>query len=67
MSETLEICPACSSDGTLTRVPSTPVALLNYGQKQNQETGNLVKEYIEENKKSLKKMKEESKKEMKNE
>jgi len=67
MSKTLQVCPACELEDTLTRVPSTPVALLNQGQQIEPETGNLVKEFIEENKKSLKKMKEEGRKEMNSE
>ena len=67
MSKTLQVCPACEIEEALTRVPSTPVALLKQGQQMKPETGNLVKEYIEENKESLKKMKKEARKEMNNE
>jgi len=66
MSKTLQVCPTCEFEDALTRVPSTPVSLLIKGEHAEPETGNLVKEFIEENKESLKKMKEEARKEMKN-
>ena len=63
MSETLNTCPACEFEDALTRVPSTPVSLLNKGQDIDPQAGDIVKEYIEDNKQSLKEMKNELRKE----
>lgn len=65
MSETLNACPTCEFEDALTRVPSTPVSLLNKGQDIEPQAGDIVKEYIEDNKQSLKEMKHELKKEYK--
>ena len=56
MTERLEECKLCEYQGVLTRIPQ----LTNIGRKQEQgerSTGSLVKEYIEENKRILKKEK----------
>ena len=52
MTERLEDCKVCGSEGVLIRIPQ----LTNIVRKQEQgerETGSLVKEYIEENKEIL--------------
>ena len=67
MSKTLQVCPACNSEDALARVPSTPVSLLNQEQQIEPEIGNIVKEFIEENKKSLQRLKDESSEEITNE
>jgi len=56
MTERLEDCEVCDNLGVLTRIPQ----LTNIVRKQEQNQradGSLVKEYIEENKKILKKEK----------
>ena len=58
MTERLEECKFCEYQGVLTRIPQ----LTNIVRKQEQDdrkTGSLVKEYIEENKRILKKEKKE--------
>ena len=53
MTERLTDCEVCNNKGVLTRIPQ----LTNIVRKQEQgkkETGSLVKEFIEENKKILK-------------
>ena len=51
ITERLEDCKFCNSEGVLTRIPQ----LTNIIKKaeREKETGSLVKEYIEENKKIL--------------
>tara|TARA_R100000030_G_scaffold90168_1_gene74694 strand:- start:152 stop:346 length:195 start_codon:yes stop_codon:yes gene_type:complete len=54
MTERLTDCKVCDNEGVLTRIPQ----LTNIVRKQEQgekKTGSLVKEYIEENKRILKK------------
>ena len=53
MTERLEDCEACDNKQVLTRIPQ----LTNFVRKESkdsQQTGDLVKEYIEENKRILK-------------
>ena len=58
ITERLEDCKVCNNEGVLIRIPQ----LTNIVKKEEQgerETGSLVKEYIEENKKILRQEKKE--------
>ena len=60
MSETLERCEECGSEGFLKKLPVFPVNVKN--KKGQKKVGEVVKTHIEETKVDIKKQKEELKK-----
>ncbi len=52
MTERLEDCKVCGSEGVLTRIPQL-TTIVRKQEQGERETGSLVKEYIEENKEIL--------------
>ena len=57
--EKLTDCEECKAPDTLKRIPSLPVVFNNNSTEQGQETGTLVKEYIEETRGELEQEKKE--------
>ena len=53
ITERLEDCKVCGNEGVLTRIPQLTNIVKKHEQGER-ETGSLVKEYIEENKRILK-------------
>ena len=53
ITERLEDCKVCNNQGVLIRIPQL-TTVVRKQQEEERETGSLVKEYIEENKKILK-------------
>tara|TARA_Y100000593_G_C4313930_1_gene339815 strand:+ start:264 stop:458 length:195 start_codon:yes stop_codon:yes gene_type:complete len=63
MGETLEECETCHSKGTIQRIPQITHTKKTINEEKP--SGSVVKEFIEETKKSVKEEKRELKKEMK--
>ena len=61
MSECVELCIACESSA-FSRVPSVPAYIQRPSIQKDSKTGDLVEEYIRQNKKSVKKEKDRLKK-----